>query len=122
VWCYKTTKEELDRIDRKYTQLLVDQFVLDQISSVKGKPREVLDQNIKDFKNYMSQKEDQFRREKFADPQRNFVSKNYTYLSHRLAAIEKAICYFLSKKELERIEELYEQEMTTRILQAREHT
>ena len=30
-WCYKTTKEELDRIDRMFTQLLVDAYVLSKL-------------------------------------------------------------------------------------------
>jgi len=37
-------------------------------------------------------------------------------------AIEKTIKYFLGDKELEKINHLYEQEMTKRILEAREHT
>ena len=28
VWCYKTTKEELDKIDRYFTQNTVDDYIL----------------------------------------------------------------------------------------------
>lgn len=31
VWLYKTTKERLDRIDRKFTQLEVDRFILREL-------------------------------------------------------------------------------------------
>ena len=30
-WCYKTTKENLDRIDRYFTQDTVDQFLLQSL-------------------------------------------------------------------------------------------
>lgn len=35
IWCYKTTKEDLDRIDRYFTQVLVDRRLLDIL--LKGK-------------------------------------------------------------------------------------
>jgi len=28
LWCYKTTKEQLDWIDRKFTQIQVDRYTL----------------------------------------------------------------------------------------------
>jgi len=35
IWCYKATKEDLDKVDRKFTQLRVDYYVSDQLT--KGK-------------------------------------------------------------------------------------
>lgn len=50
------------------------------------------------------------------------LKEDYAYLYERFCAIEKAIVHFLGKKELARIEFLYEQEMTSRILQSKEHS
>ena len=36
VWCYKTTKEELDKIDRYFTQLIADEFILKQLKGTKN--------------------------------------------------------------------------------------
>jgi len=35
IWCYKTTKEDLDRIDRYFTQNIADDFLLDQLTRSK---------------------------------------------------------------------------------------
>ena len=70
LWCYKTTKETLDRIDRYYTQLWVDKFVLEDLKA---------GSYVKD--------NDEYR--KFVD-----VFADYKYLRNRFGAIEKAITHF----------------------------
>ncbi len=126
IWCYKTTKEDLDRVDRKFTQLIVDNFLLNDISKNRGERNGVdqksYDKAIKDFRQYMAQKELDSYHAKFADRSHARLQANYVYLRNRLAAIEKAIIHFLGKKELMIIQSLYEEEMTRRILEAREHT
>lgn len=120
-WCYKTTKESFERIERKFTQLSVDDFIADELKSLKGAVGNDLASHIKEFEEYMNKKEMSALAEKFADPKQGTFNKEYLYLKTRLAAIEKAICYFLGKKELSAISKLYEEEMTKRILQAREY-
>jgi len=34
VWCYKTTKEDLDKIDRYFTQNHVDNFILSRLKKL----------------------------------------------------------------------------------------
>lgn len=125
IWCYKTTKEELERTDRKFTQLIVDQFILDQLHktshSIPGISREKYLQEIEKFKEYKNKKKEEALAQKFLDQTKETPHANYLYLKNRLGAVEKAIVSFLGKKELRAIELLYEKEMTQRILQAREH-
>ena len=126
VWCYKTTKEDLDRIDRYFTQLEVDKFVLGEISKVKSIESSEIQKSyqklVHDFREYMKKKEENVLKEKFGDLTRKEPKAEYLYLRNRLSAIEKAICHFLGEKELKNIQQLYEDEMTERILKAREHT
>ncbi len=125
IWCYKTTKESLDRIDRYFTQLEVDQFILQQLNNqLKQKSKSATQeykQLINEFEAYMLAKRENVLKQKFLDAQHQQLQPQYQYLQHRLKAIEKAIVKFLGKAELKKIIDLYEGEMTTRILQAREH-
>ena len=125
VWCYKTTKEELDKIDRYFTQLKVDEFVLNQLKKSKG----YIDKGtnlefvrlVDEFQAYKKKKEDNVLKRKYQNGKGGNWEVNYQYLSCRMDGLEKAIIYFLGKKELGHIRLLYEEEMTQRILQAREH-
>ena len=125
-WCYKTTKENLDRIDRYFTQLDVDAFVLkrlresrDYSGAAKNHPyRGLVDQ----FEEYMGQKKKNVLKKKFTDGKNAKLDPQYQYLKNRCEAIEKAIVSFLGKKELGAIRCLYEEEMTRRIVTATEHT
>jgi len=125
VWCYKTTKEECDKIDRYFTQLKADDFMLRQLRKTKeyqssggqGTYRNIVDQ----FKVYMKKKEGNVLKKKYTSNQRFKLNPDYLYLRNRFTAIEKAIKHFLGASELNKICRLYEEEMTHRILQAREH-
>lgn len=125
IWCYKTTKEELDRIDRKFTQIIVDEFMLKALlkgqSRVKGTDRTLYGRQIEAFKEYMLQKESGSGELKFSVPGKKELKAEYAYLANRLLAVEKAVAYFLGKKEVTVIRSLYEEEMTKRILESREH-
>ncbi len=122
IWCYKTTKESFERIERKFTQLLVDDFVADELKSLKGSIQNDLVDHIVGFEEYMNKKEMSALTEKFADPKQGIFNKDYLYLKIRLGAVEKAIVHFLGKRELSAISKLYEEEMTERILNARDPT
>ena len=126
VWCYKTTKEELDRIDRYFTQLKVDNIVLRQLLTegerVDDSLKEQYRKKVDEFKGYMRKKEENVLSKKYSDPQHKKFNPDYVYLKNRLSGIEKAVGDFFGQKGLENIHALYEAEMTRRILEAREHT
>ena len=120
IWCYKTTKESLDRVDRYFTQLHVDRFICKELKKVRPSTPAYLDL-VKNFEKYMEDKEKNVLPRKFFDTSKTMLEPNYQYLKERVFAIEKAIGYFLGKSELSKIRFLYEEEMTRRILEAREH-
>jgi hypothetical protein len=123
LWCYKTTKEALDRVDRYYTQLEIDQIVLKDLKKSKGfKTDQAVKKLILDFENYMERKRINVNEKKFLDVSSGKLSPEYEYLKLRFAAIQKAIVYFLGDKELSHICKQYEEEMTQRILASRENT
>ncbi len=125
IWCYKTTKESLDRVDRYYTQLRVDQFLADDLLRTKPKLTKSsagqYDALVVDFQKYMLNKKTNVDQKKFIGTNSSDLQPGYLYLQKRLSAIEKAIIHFLGKKDLNDIVDLYEKEMTHRILSAREH-
>jgi len=125
IWCYKTTKEELDKVDRYFTQLEADRFILQQLYSQTDMKSKNADQNyiksINQFQAYMKKKHGNVLKRKFKDTKNSRLTSEYFYLRNRFCAIEKAIKHFLGAKELGRICLLYEQEMTQRILNAKEH-
>ena len=124
VWCYKTTKEELDRIDRYFTQNVVDEFLFKEL--IGSEEFKAASGNV-EFKKKVQAFED-YKIEKFAKAREKKYSggdqlrPEYLYLVKRLEAIAAAVTHFLGKKELEQIIESYEKEMTDRILSAREHS
>jgi hypothetical protein len=103
-WAYKSTKESFERIERKTTQLRVDEFILDHFAREKWDMPD-------EFKSYVTAKQ---KEQKKFNPE-------YLYLKNRLSAIEEAIKYFLGAKELKRAQQLFEEEFTRRIWESRDH-
>ena len=125
-WCYKTTKEDLDRIDRYFTQLVVDDFIIKDLKASQefcSKKNEFKDfqKLVEDFVVYRDKKEARVLKEKFSDTKRKKLHSAYLYLQKRFLGIQKSIRQFLGASELAKITKLYEEEMTSRIFQAREH-
>ena len=113
IWCYKTTKENLDRIDRKTTQLMVDNRILEDLKQSQKKfhsKNAQYGKSVKGFEQYIRDKQ------KSEHPS----APEHLYLANRFKAVEHSIIYFLGQKELKIIQSLYEQEMIRRILEARE--
>jgi len=126
IWCYKTAKEALDRVDRYFTQLIVDEQVIGILLKTKDvkdkeKGREYL-KKIDEFAEHMEKKEARVLPQKYLDPEKEILQPEYWYLKNRLAAIEKTIVRFFGLKELKAIKNMYEEEMTRRILEARDHS
>lgn len=121
IWCYKTTQEDLDRIDRYFTQAIVDQEIL-KVLEREAKGNQIHEKKVDEFKVYMDTKTKNVLPKKYMDFSRKILQPEYWYLQSRLQGIETAIQKLLGKKELQNIQDLYEAEMTRRILEAREHT
>ncbi len=114
LWAYKSTRESFERIERKTTQLVVDDYILNHFSKNKRRvPGE--------FVSYIDTKRRDELTLKFADAGKKKLHPDYEYLKNRLDAIEAAIKHFLGTKGLKQIEGLYEEEFTRRILEARDH-
>jgi len=112
-------------MDRYDTQHLVDLFVLKELKKSKEFHGRSLDQYqklVQDFESYLCEKKAKADKKKYSDSRRSQLKLDYLYLKNRLTAIEKAIKHFLGPGQMKHIRLLYEQEMTQRILTAREHT
>ena len=123
VWCYKTVKESLDRIDRYYTQNQVDSFILSKFSAKNSTPAvdPVYRKLVQEFTSYAQAKLDNADKKKYVDKENGRLHPEYQYLLNRFKAIEGAVKHFLGAQELQRMGREYEQEMTSRIWSAKEH-
>ena len=116
IWFYKTTKEALDKVERKFTQADIDRFI---IKEIKGLDKEkALSNFIAQFDEYINKKEQDGLSLKFEGKK---LKPGYLFLCLKLKAIEKAIIKELGRKALDEIKLLYEMEMTERILRSTEH-
>lgn len=116
IWFYKTTKEALDKIERKFTQIDIDRFILKDLK--KADKEKTIEPFIAQFEDYIRKKEQDGLNLKFENKK---LKSHYVFLVLKLQAIEKAIAKELGKKALEEIQLLYEMEMTERILRSTEH-
>lgn len=125
-WLYKTTKEALDRIERKFTQLDIDKFILKELKKQDRDKR--LTKFIDEFKVYIQNKEKEglslkYFGKEFPAPGGSRYRRekpDYQFLVMKLSAIEKAIIKELGNKALKEIKSLYENEMMERILKSAE--
>ncbi len=116
VWFYKTTKEALDKIERKFTQVEIDRFILKELR--RTDKQKTVEPFILQFEDYLRKKEQEGINLKFENKR---PKPYYLFLIWKLEAIEKAISRELGKEGLKEIKLLYEMEMTERILRSTEH-
>lgn len=115
VWCYKTVKEALDKIERKFTQLEIDRFMLRKLKMLcKDKSAAKF---IDEFQAYIRDKEKEGLSLKYEG---NKFKPEYLFLDSRLKAVEKAIIKELGRASLKGIKKLYEEEMQRRIMEERQ--
>jgi len=115
VWLYKITKESLDRIERKFTQLQIDRFILKEL--IKEDKLKKAQKFIEEFKLYVTNKEKDGSSLKYEGDKLN---PDYYFLTLKLKAVEKAVLKEFGSKTLKEIKSLYEKEMTGRILKSTE--
>jgi len=116
IWFYKTTKEALDKIERKFTQVDIDRFILKELK--KSDKDNAVEPFIAQFEEYIRKKEQGGVNLKFEGKK---PKPDYLFTALKLQAIEKAIAKELGKEALEEIKLLYKMEMTGRILRSTEH-
>jgi len=121
IWLYKTTKEAFDCYERKFTQLEIDQSILQEIEKeLKGSylphEKKALEKHVNDFRDYIAKKEDVCVKLKYKGKKMN---PEFIFLDVKLEAIEKAITKELGRDALAKIKEVYEQEMQRRIMEQR---
>jgi hypothetical protein len=115
IWLYKETKEALDRVDRKFTQIDIDKFIREELR------KEELNYQIffEDFNTYVNNKDKDC--ETLRSLKGDYLNPEHQFLALKLKAIEKAIVKELGADGLEEIKNLYHQEMVERILRSTEH-
>ncbi len=111
IWAYKSTKESFDRLERKTTQALADDFIWKQLNSkhakdLKDPSYKVL---VENYRTYIDKKKEQ-----------PIDQSQLLYLRNRLAAVEAAIKNFLGARALPKIRHDYEQEFTRRIWESKD--
>jgi len=116
VWFYKTTKEALDKIERKFTQAEIDRLILKELK--KQDKDSAVESFIAQFEDYICKKEEEGINLKFENKK---LKPHYLFLTLKLEAVEKIIAKELGKPALDEIKLLYEMEMTERILRSTEH-
>ena len=116
IWFYKTTKEALDKIERKFTQVDIDRFILKELK--RSDKDKTVESFIAQFEDYIQKKEQDGLSLKFENKK---LKPHYLFLVLKLQAIEKSIAKELGKASLDEIKLLYETEMTERILRSTEH-
>lgn len=117
IWLYKVTKETLDRIERKFTQLKVDKFIFKELKkSAKDRQLKIF---LDEFGAYIQNKEKDGLSLKYDG---KHLKPDCSFLVLKLKAIEKAVIKELGKAALKEIKSLYEKEMIERILKSTEAT
>lgn len=114
LWLYKTTKEAVEKIERKFTQLEIDKFIIKEIKR-HGKDKG-LEKLIREYSEYIENKEKEGINLKF---ERGALRPDYKFLVLKLKAIEKAIVRESGNTGLRKIKDNYNQEMLRRILEER---
>lgn len=114
-WLYKTTKEAVDKIERKFTQLEIDRFILKDLEKQDKDNKAV--KFIDDFRAYIQNKEREGLSLKYENKE---LKPDYLFSVLKLKAIEKAIAKFFGKSRIKEIKDAYEKEMQRRILEERQ--
>lgn len=122
VWLYKITKEAFDKYERKFTQLDIDKFILNEIEkefkeAYLPQEKEEIQKFIDDLMEYIDKKEASCAEIKYKDKK---INAEFLFLDIKLEAVEKAITKELGKRALNNIKAMYEKEMTERILKTRD--
>jgi len=122
LWLYKTVKEEMDRIDRKFTQVEVDREIEKHISR-NARLSQIGDSDKfrelqAAWKGYVDKKQADGKSLKYDGKK---IKAEYYFTKTKMEAVEKIIKRMFGDKVLKEIKTAYEEEMCKRILESREH-
>jgi hypothetical protein len=116
-WLYKTTKDELDKIDRKFTQLEVDKrlekILMRKAGAWGRRTREGILPFLKEWQEYIFAKESDAQKLRFSED--GHVNPGYLFLCLKLEAIKDIIKATAGKKGLLEFKRLYEESAMKRI-------
>ncbi len=119
LWLYKMTKDEFDKIERKFTQLDIDRRIEGifekKFKSVPEPLCSSLKNNLKEWKEYVLAKEKDAKALKFGDD--GDLLASYLFLQLKLETVEEIIVSVFSKKTLKEFKELCEEYAFKRILE-----
>lgn len=124
LWLYKTVKEDVDRVERKWTQLDIDRRMYEYIGGKiareqKGIHKKKLTEALQEFKIYIEKKEKEGNSLKFKGGK---LDAEHQFLLFKLQAVEESAVKELGGEALTKIKALYEEEMQKRILESKERT
>lgn len=111
LWLYKTTKDEFDKIERKFTQIGIDRDL--QKAMAKGGPH--LKPFLDEWKVYIFEKESSLQ--KLVINADGSYDAKYLFLRLKIEAVEKVILRRFGKKTLKSFKRLYEDSCIKRILE-----
>ena len=111
-WLYKTTRDELDRVDRKFTQLEVDRDLQQIFEEYEGGEAAPF---IEEWSRYIASKEADARKLKFDD--KGGVLASYTFLHLKLKAVESVTTKLFGNRTVREFEHLIEDAAIKNILQ-----
>ncbi len=122
IWLYKTTKEEFDKYERKFTQLDIDEELLKEIEAAfkdtyLPSEKKDLEKLVEDLRKYIAEKEEACFKLKHKGKKTN---PEFIFLDAKLNAIESIIKKMFGKKFLDGVKNLYEEEMVQRIMEERQ--
>lgn len=115
LWLYKTTQEQVDKVERKFSQLEIDEILLEQMKKLDKEKK--LDTFIDEFQVYIDNKKKKGLELKFDGLE---IRPDFQFLLNKLKAIETVIVKEFGEAGLQEIKCAYEEEMTGRILAERE--
>jgi hypothetical protein len=119
LWLYKMTKDELDKIERKFTQLTIDLELEKKLNEKAGRlssaARDSLKPFLSEWKEYIFTKESDAQKLKFDENGAELTP--YLFLRLKLECIEAIIARRFGKKTLAFFKQLYEDIAIKRILE-----
>ncbi len=118
-WLYKTIREDLDRTDRKFTQLVLDERIaalLERDAAALDKDlRQGVGSFIEEWKTYIAQKADDAHKLKFSES--GMPMFEYVFLRLKLRAVERLIVERLGRRRLNEFKRRLEEAAMQGILQ-----
>lgn len=118
-WLYKMTKDELDKIDRKFTQLEIDKeiqkLLKNRVRLVGKKTERCLEPFLKEWQEYIFQKASDAQKLKYIE--NGDENANYLFLHMKLESICRLIKVKFGNSMLKRCKQFYEEAAMKRILE-----